>query len=60
MFYNLSQNIIETITKICFSYHSDSFKIDSPSPQVNVEAQMCPRLNNDAGEGFFSLVSIVL
>ena len=28
---NYLTKYIETITKICFSYHSDSFKIDPPS-----------------------------
>ena len=44
---------IETMTKICFSYHLDSFEIDFPLPQVNVEVQMCPDSTMMLGRVFF-------
>ena len=50
---SLTKYIETTITKICFSYHSHFFKIDSLLPKSMLRPQMCSRLNIDAGEGCF-------
>ena len=51
---------IETITKICFSYHSDSFKIDSPLPKSMLRPRCVPDSTLMLERVFFSLVSTVL